>query len=1020
MVLQRMKNDKRKYELVETPKERDEILGELNTYIISLLHFLWKQPKFVSNLLSKANNKDVKECLAHFFANNLYENILSKNNKEEQLLYIITSLLKKEINNIDINNLYKSENLFLNETPCGHILKELSYKKDIQSYFRIIIIDLIEKLELSYSSQEIVFDPGRIKDIILLEKKEEEKDDSNKTKNDYIFERKTINEELEKQSRLFDVKYKFGLPKEELEKKLKENENNKNMKEYINDKISNCSKKHFIYSTEILLENINFTKINNSNIDLGYSDDDRKELSSNILSIYKQNFFEAISVIDKLFDNLISNIHFLPYSIKCINKIIAILINKKYPNLSTFQKNIFIAKFFFGKLFLPIFGNPAISALINDFIISDNTIVNISKIISIVYKFISGQFYEDIIGEGIFTPFNWYFLNKMPILLDFFEKSTNVKLPHYIETIIDNEENEYDYNYEFNYFEENEDKMMCIKNICFSYDDFYYLYYNIIDNKDELFKINCDKTKKVEKALEKLISNEYIIEKIKELCEKIPDSNNANKAIRKKNTIEKELDNKPRLKFFLYSDLVFNDKYKDLFNIENKKKYFNLKYLKNCEPHENNIIKAKNFICDFLYNFHSLDIIDFNTESQEKNKLNTMNLLKELKKYIKSSDLLNDETIPSQWYINSIIEYLKKLPQNLIENDYSELFSQLEEDINNSIKLINFDKIGLFTDQIKLAKKSHLFYYRAKKIMTDIDLNQQVHNILEKEEIPVQIKFVYSENEKKFEIAPHPGYVTVRDRIGLISRFFYSYEKKICQTIKEFTNIFPNLSEYNALQDINIFEILEELKIPSKLMKYFEYIGEKIKNLEIVSENKFNTIQIKIYDYVMEKLYDKIFPKEAEKEDLLIFKNCVRCSWIELKHLVGGKNDYILENFIPDTIKNFDKINREKSPRKKLKCVNEIFKCIYNVAQLNGDKIDGTDDSLNLLWYAFIKASPFCIYSNCKFMNLFLGAKKNEAEGHQLSQLLGICQETSNISAASLLDVSEEQFNKNCLLALKE
>ena len=53
-------------------------------------------------------------------------------------------------------------------------------------------------------------------------------------------------------------------------------------------------------------------------------------------------------------------------------------------------------------------------------------------------------------------------------------------------------------------------------------------------------------------------------------------------------------------------------------------------------------------------------------------------------------------------------------------------------------------------------------------------------------------------------------------------------------------------------------------------------------------------------------------------------------------------------------------------------------------------------------------------------MSLFLGTKKNEAEGHQLSQLLGICQETSNISAASLLDITEDQFNENCLLALKE
>ena len=40
MVLQRMKNDKRKYELVESLKEKDGILGELNTYIISLFDFI--------------------------------------------------------------------------------------------------------------------------------------------------------------------------------------------------------------------------------------------------------------------------------------------------------------------------------------------------------------------------------------------------------------------------------------------------------------------------------------------------------------------------------------------------------------------------------------------------------------------------------------------------------------------------------------------------------------------------------------------------------------------------------------------------------------------------------------------------------------------------------------------------------------------------------------------------------------------------------------------------------------------
>ena len=53
-------------------------------------------------------------------------------------------------------------------------------------------------------------------------------------------------------------------------------------------------------------------------------------------------------------------------------------------------------------------------------------------------------------------------------------------------------------------------------------------------------------------------------------------------------------------------------------------------------------------------------------------------------------------------------------------------------------------------------------------------------------------------------------------------------------------------------------------------------------------------------------------------------------------------------------------------------------------------------------------------------MSLILGNKKNEGEGRRLIQLIGICLEITNISANSLLDITEEEFNKNCLLALKE
>ena len=1014
MVLQRLKNDERKFELVEDSNDKDEILGELNTYIKCLFQNFWNHPKIVSDILSISNIKDVKDYLAYFFTNNFYENILSNNNKEEQLLYIITDLLKKEINNMNNNN--NVINSFLKNTPCQYIFQELKYKKDIQSYFKMIIIDLIEQMEYSYPSQQIVLDPGRIKDIIILTKNEEEKekDDLSKDKKNIIFWNKKLEKEMEEKLKIFDLKYKFGLPQEELQKILENDEykQNKNMRDYINKKISDSSNNPYLYSTEILLESINFEKSNNYEKD---NDENRKILSKNILTIYKKSFFEIINIIDKLLDNLISNIHLIPYSIKCINKIISILINKKYPNLSSFEKNIFIAKFFFSQLFIPIFANPTISALINEFIISDNTMTNISIIISIINKFISGQFYRDIIEEGIYTPFNWYFLKKMPILLEFFEKSQDIKLPNYIEKIIYEDENEYDFNYEFDYFEENKDKMVVIKNICFSYDDFYYLFKNMKNNKDKIFKNKDGNNKKMEKALEKLIVNDYKIEKIKnELDNTILDDNlknNNTKNLKKSYSLGKEINKTKTLKFFLISEILFNSKYSNLFNIKDKKEYFNLKELKNAESNENNIIKLKNFICDLLYNFQSFNSINLDIDS--KIKLNTLNILKELKKYLKSCDLLKDEKIPTQWYINSIIECLKKIPQNLIENDYSELYRQLEEDINNSIKLFDFEKVSLFVEKIKLAKRSHIFYNKAKKIMIDIDLNQQVHSILENEIIPVQIKFNYSEKEKKFDISPHLG--SVREKLDFF-KYFYSNKKKICQTIKQFTNIFPDLSELKELQDINVLEVMNELKVPQKLFKYFDYIGEHVKKIEISNEKKINDIKIKIYDYVMEKIYDKIYPNEPEKEDLKVYNNCVKCSWVELKHFVKGKNDYVLENFVPDTIKNFEQINIEKSPRKKLICVNKIFRCIYNLAQLNGDMIDGTDDSLPILNYVFIKAKPFCIYSDCKFMKLFLGEKKNKSEGHQLSQLLGICMQISEINANSFFDITEEEFHQNCLL----
>ena len=90
------------------------------------------------------------------------------------------------------------------------------------------------------------------------------------------------------------------------------------------------------------------------------------------------------------------------------------------------------------------------------------------------------------------------------------------------------------------------------------------------------------------------------------------------------------------------------------------------------------IIKAKNFICGFLYNYYSLEEIHLGNKNGDK--LNTLNILKKLKNYTISSDLLRKEKIPYEWYIDSIIEYMKKL-QNISTHYYvkSQTYTKTEK-----------------------------------------------------------------------------------------------------------------------------------------------------------------------------------------------------------------------------------------------------------------------------------------------------------------------------------------------------
>ena len=1023
MINERLKVDDKKYQLVDKNEDQCKFFKELNTYIPKLLFFLWNKPKIVSEILYNSEIKPVKEHLAPLIVNNFFENIISSNYIEDNLMYVIALLLKKEINSLETAD---DSEKFLEETSCGYVLEELRRKNDIKYFFKNIINSAIEKMEVEYSGSEINLNVKQIQEKYQQTKDELDKlyKKTGKKKKilDNEFYRKIIisnvfsfTEEDENENgqfsipkdnidpNLFNSKYIPDLTKNELENQIKIFDKNEKMVDYCNINIRR-SQNDDDYGNQKLLQNIFDSPI-----------------SKEVLASYQIDFSKIINLINKLIENLLNDLYLLPYSVKCICKIILLLAKKKFKDIKEVEINSFMAKFFIDKLFAPIFENPGLGASIDNIIISGTTKHNAAIINIALKKLASGRLFKNHEDkESDYTPLNWFFLDKMPEVYKFFDNITKVTLPPFIEKLINDE---LPPNFELDYFAENTDEVICHRSICYTLNDLMALLECMNKCREKLFPPDVTEDKQMRGlrlTFEKLVS-ESCTKTLKELQERkqreilrVPDT----KSKRKDKIEYKEVEGKELLKYFLITDIITNKRYTQLFDIKQEKANFSIKELKktqtDSEIMENNIIKVKNFFCNLLYNYRTLVKTDFNEGTTDNTKV----ILTELKKFIKSSDFVIDGSIPSEWYVSSLFEYLKKIPEDLTNNDCRELYNQIEKDINNSIKELDFEALSVCLGKVKFAKRIKFNYERTSKFILNIDLNEKVQNIIEKEIIPVEIHFKYNKKEKEFIIEEKTSIKEMQ--LNLLDNIFEDNQKNkkknICKTIKSFTKRFPDLVKNQQLYDRTLNDMEEEMKITEKLTTYFDIVKRHIEKTQKVSdENEMNEINNKIYDYVMEKIYEKIYPIEPDPQDYQIFRRCVLLSWAEPKHFILKKTNYVFDSFLPDVIEFFSKMDKEKSPRIKFIYMKKIFGAINDVLRFNGgDGSSGVDDQMPILNYAFIKARPQHISSNCKFMNLFIGKNRNRSEGSQLTQLSGICEHVVNLTSKQLNGVTEEEFQEKC------
>ena len=992
--------------------DNKDYLKTLYLYIPKLLTYLWERPSLIAKILLNSSKNELQDYLAPLICNDFYENILSPNYIEDQLIFIIYLLLEKEIDNLNSVKNYKK---FLNNTICGCLLDELIEKKDVKAFFKIIFKDIIEILELSSSDKELAFDPFSLEHNII--------ERSNSLKRNYkksvtdkniIFDsQKQRNEEEKKNHELFFSRYLIDLSLAKI-KKLKEEyiaKNNKIMENFIDYQLEG-------QNNEEIYSNKEFFKLMNNNSLYTYE----------ILIAYEKSFIKVIHFMNSLINTIMENLDLLPYSIRCICKIISLLLEKKFKNISLIEKNIFISQFFLNKIFLPIFVNPTSGAYINNYIISNTTLHNLHIISQFISQFLSFRLFSSE-EQGEYTPFNGYFIENMNKLFDIYDHMTKVKLPDFLGKLINGEITKD--NFEFDYFKENKNEILFHRTILLSANHIKLLINKINQLKNSIYN---KENSEFQIIMSKLVDNNDNVKYLQSLCEENDSKIKVIKKVKKNKGQKKEEKKEQNIKYLLFSDLLYNEKYKKLLSLDSNYSYFKLEEKKsspntnkdnkdNKEVIENIIIKTKNVISTLLYN--NLGLVE--TDFQEGQINNTIEIFKKLRLFMKSNDFVVDQSIPSDWYIELLFEYLKKLPQEYKDNDYNKLYKELKNDIEKSIKQYNFEELSIIIDKKKFGKKIKLYYNNIKEILLEINLNISVNKIIENEQINVKVFFKYNEDKKDLNIYQED----MGDKqLDFLDSFIFvdsNQKAKLCKTILSFTKYFPNLNKLIGNKKTgskNIFDIQKELNVPNQLNMFFNIIKNYLKFYVSKNENEekeLNIIYEKVYDYVMSKIYHKIYPQEQDIMDLSLSKKIQAYSWIEPNNLMKSNYNYNFELVLPDITKYFNLIDIEKSPRKKIINLNNIFESINSLLKFSqNQKIIGVDNQMPLFNYIFIKAKPKRMLSNYQFMELYIGEKIKKNEGNYLAQLKSIIDFTLNLVAGNLFNITEKEFKDNCLAAAND
>ena len=767
--------------------------------------------------------------------------------------------------------------------------------------------------------------------------------------------------------------------------------------------------------------------------------------------IYKSNYEIIIQFIEELFNNINKNINILPYSIKCMFFILDNLLKKDHrgeKKLSPYLKYIIKLRFFFNTFIIPNIGNPIYNGIVSDGLISITTKENLNVICKILEKIISGNLFNFIEVDPndpkylTYTIFNKYIFDKMPFLFEIINNidnyiAQNFNPPLSILNLLSSKHkiDDSNRNINYDYFEINKNENIRYESVCFSSSDIMMFvntlekmkYYSLNKNQkesifDQLIKyqkfFNQVDTKDKEEnkrhyiCISKFLYSESFLKEIKSVTE---DHIENYFKLNKKINIEIN-DDIPRFKKCFIQILIFINKlHKENFNpfIQRKDELF---LFNNSSINKYYDYKKLLLFNDTIFEGEKRNSVNSSRDSFYKKKsikkglaedmLEDADFLKEIFPRIMSKikyEIGYNFDNPKLQEIIFCVSYLQihinNLPLNYAKDNFKKLFMDIMLDIEKLIQSLENNLLNQFYLKIREGDKLNSIMSNYTSQIKNMEKYSYIRYFFNKLDIPDPFNASKTEKTEK-SLTQGKSFMLISDKsnIALFIKKFPDYRK-----------------DEREIDDI----IEEENKkdVPNVLKTYFKDIKNKIKEEELstkFSPFEYSSICYELENYILFRLYDKLYPTIKSKKDHFIYKKCNRLSFIKPENYIKDKK-MINEKLLQRAIEYINSMDSKYTPLDKIKMFGKAFSILQNSLSFTTGKTDlGVDDILPFLIYVVLKSKPKMINTNYNYCKYYINPELEKKQYGLLLVQIGMAIKVINdMKYTDFTGITKEEFGSD-------